>query len=293
MNNPTSDWTVFTDEELAAHTAAGVDAAERELLGRQMQAIYWLPQRAFGAPEEDLADFLIYALEKIRERDILAKYDPLQGARFSTWFGAVIRRLYLDYLRARQPALPVVDLAEAETIPGPPPTAPEPAVELLAALQTRCRVLFKLLLCDTFFITTDEVTWLAEESGKSLLQVAAEIAELEERLRQTESSIQSKYDKLAKVHWWKNNYEKQLARLEKSLSLPWTENRTEVEAAHAKLLRRREEYERLVGELAGGGGLATAPYRDLAVLLNVKEGTLASQISRCRSGAADLARRQH
>ena len=62
-----------TDETLATLCKDGIEAAERELLGRYMQAIYWLPNRIFGANEEELSGFLIYAVEKIRERDTLCK----------------------------------------------------------------------------------------------------------------------------------------------------------------------------------------------------------------------------
>ena len=135
----------LSDEQLARLCAEGIEAAERTLMQRHMQAIYWLPRRAFGAPEEELSGFLLYALEKIRQRDILAKFDPERGARFATWFGVVIRRLYLDYLRAGAGEPHAVPLEE-DALSAPAEPAPDADDGLLARLQVQCRVLFKLLL---------------------------------------------------------------------------------------------------------------------------------------------------
>lgn len=284
------------DAALAARCATGDNEAERTLLARQMQAIYWLPRNAFGAPEECLADFLLYAVEKIRERDILAKYDPEKGAQFGTWFGVVIRRLYFDYLRAHPPAPPTAELFD-ESIEGK--EAPDPAAEadpaLLDHMKVRCRVLFKLLLCNTMFLQAEEVRWIAEESGKPLLDVTREIAMLEADLREQEVALAERYDKLATAFYWKSTYEQRIASMERTREHPHTDADPDLEDVRRKLERREREYLRLTHELSGMVGIATAPYRELASLLAVPEGTLASHISRCRAAAAEylLARKHH
>jgi len=285
---------LLADEQLAALCGQGIEAAERELIRRQMQAIYWLPRRAFGAPEEELSGFLLYAIEKIRGRDILAKFDPDQGTRFRTWFGVVIRRLYLDDLRTQGHPPAAVELQEDGLAGADPSGAAEaPEDELLAAMQVQCRALFKLLLCNTCYLTPEEIRWVAQTSGASVLEAAEGVARLEERLRNAEVRLRERYDRLAVAHWWKTTYERQLQRLETELEHPWTEAHEGWEKTRARLDRRRQEYERLVHDLSGGAGIATAPYRELAALLGLKEGTLASQISRCRARAAEwLLRRQ-
>ena len=277
----------LTDEDLAARCASGIDAAERELLTRHMQAIYWLPQRVFGAPEEELSGFLLFAIEKIRERDILAKYAPDKGARFATWLGVVIRNLYIDYLRT----IPDDGDDDIELLPEMTPSRAERRAEhteLIGQLQERCRVLFKLLLCDTFFLEPSELEWLAKESGQGLAETARKVAELEERLRERETSLQERYDKLAKAHYRIRRYQLQLGSLEHACERPNTGYSPAIEKLRAKLERGQREYETLSEELAGGGGIVTAPYKELAALLNTREGTLASNISRCRAGAAQL-----
>jgi RNA polymerase sigma factor (sigma-70 family) len=283
------DLTDLSDEALAAKCAEGVDAAERELLGRHMQAIYWLPRRHFGASEDDLGEFLLYAVEKLRERDTLSRYDPEAGASFKTWFGVVIRNLYLDYLRRLPPETPTVPLEE-ELQPAPPPE--EPANEdqaraeaLLARLEIKCRALFKMLLANSFYLTGEEMRWIAEQGGRTVAETARLLAEIEEDLRGADAAIEERRRRLDAVYWWKRLHEQELAALERHG--PGGRD-AEMERVGERLRKRREQYARLVDELAGGGGLATTPYRRLAEILNMKEGTLGSHLTRCRQGAARL-----
>ncbi len=286
-SNPRGPRPDKTDEELAALCAQGIDNVERELLQRYMQAIYWLPRQAFGVPEEDLSDFLLYAIEKIRSRDILAKYDPTRGARFSTWFGVILRNLFLDYTRSHRPGPASLELDESLPAPAEP-DPPEAEDELLKAMQTRCRVLFKLLLCNTYLLTPEEIRWIAEQSKRSVLDVTRRIAAMEEGLADKEARLRQRYDKLATACWWKSNYEKQVRRIERTTEHPWTKPPEDLGKACDRLERRRQEYDRLVHELSGTAGIATAPYRELAKLLAVPDGTIASHISRCRTQASDF-----
>lgn len=288
-------YAALDDAALAARCATGDNEAERTLLARQMQAIYWLPRNAFGAPEECLADFLLYAVEKIRERDILSKYDPEKGAQFGTWFGVVIRRLYFDYLRAHPPAPPTVELfdnaIEAKTEPDPEAEA-DPA--LLEHMKVRCRVLFKLLLCNTMFLQAEEVQWIAQASGKGVVDVTREIAMLEADLREQDVALAERYDRLATAFYWKSTYEQRIASMERTREHPHTDADPALEEVRGKLERRNREYLRLTHELSGMVGIATAPYRELASLLAMPEGTLASHLSRCRAAAAEyLLNRKH
>ena len=286
----TEQFAQHSDEALAKLCAEGIEAAERELLGRYMQAIYWLPNRIFGADEEDLSGFLIYAIEKIRERDTLAKYDKKKGARFSTWIGTVIRNLYLDYIRSL-PNEPFNIEFEENAFPSQENRRKDERKSLLDLMQIKCRVMFKLLLCDTFFLDSDEISWIAEESGQSLIQTGENIARLEENLRSGEDKLKARYDKLSRAYYWKTAYEKKLHVMEKSKDTATESELKKFHELERKLLKRRREYENILEDLSGMGGIVTAPYRELAKLLNISEGTLASNISRCRSGAAELLRK--
>lgn len=284
-----SNLELLSDDELVAQCRDGIEVAERELLGRYMQAIYWLPHRILGVPEDDLADFLIFAIEKIRERDTLAKFEPTRGARFATWLSVIVRNLYIDYLRAKPD-----DPQHHELVPDSIPAREERRQEradLLQKMQQKCRVTFKLLLCDTFQLTSEDLTWIAQESGRSLLETTQEVARLEERLRADETRISERYDKLARAYYWKSFYARQIKELEKSTALPNTADNARLEKLRRLHDRRQAEYDNLNFELSGIGGIVTAPYKDLSRLLKTPEGTLASNISRCRSGAAELLRR--
>ncbi len=289
-NEHSEQFAHHTDEALAALCQKGIEAAERELLGRYMQAIYWLPHRIFGADEEDLSGFLIYAIEKIRERDTLSKYDKTKGARFSTWIGTVIRNLYLDYIRSL-PSEPFNIEFEENSFPSQDNRRQGGRKSLLDLMQIKCRVMFKLLLCDTFFLESEEISWIAQESGQSLIQTSENIAKLEENLRFGEEKLKARYEKLSRAYYWKSTYEKKLHSMEKTRDTATAEEIRELRELERKLVKRRREYENILEDLSGMGGIVTAPYRELAKLLNISEGTLASSISRCRSGAADLLRR--
>lgn len=292
----TATFETLTDEELAGHCAEGVDEAERTLLRRYMPAIYGLPQQQFGAEEEDLSEFLIYAVEKVRERHLLGRYDPEAGASFRTWFGVVIRNLYFDFLRrhARDPALVAVgeegmDLLGAAGAE-PPSGAATPEVEaadrLLGRMELKCRALFKLLLANAFFLSPDELRWVAETSGRDTVEAARQLAELEEDLRETDVAIEERHRQLERVYWWQRTYERQLCELEQERGRPEAERQDLLEKTCQRLQRRREQHRRLVDELAGSAGVATAPYRRLAEILRMKEGTLGSHLSRCRQRLA-------
>lgn len=282
----------LSDEALAARCAEGIDGAERELLRRHMQAIYWLPVRQFGADEDDKGDFLIFALEKLRERNSLAQFDVERGVRFTTWFGVVIRNLYLDYLRTQRHVPSLVELEEQEVCAAPaapPPTAAEERADaLLGRMSVKCRAFFKLLLANVFFLKPDEMRWIAETSGRSIVEVSTLLAELEEDLREADAQIEARRRQLDAVFWWKRLYERQLRDLERERELPANERRARLERTYARLERRRQQHERLLGELSGGAGLATTPYRRLAEVLAMKEGTLGSHITRCRQAIARL-----
>jgi RNA polymerase sigma factor (sigma-70 family) len=284
----------LSDDELCARCREGIELAERELLGRYMPAIYWLPHRLLGVPEEELAGFLLFAMEKIRERDLLAQFAPERGAKFSTWFSVVIRNLYIDYLRAQPDKDPVIS-REPEEIDdrfAASETQREERSALLEKMQIKCRVTFKLLLADTFQLTGDDLAFLAQESGRSLTDAAQEVARLEERLRSEDERIAKRYDQLARAYYWKNFYARQVAQLEKQTPLPHTTAAgPRLEKMRRLQQRRQQEYDTLTFELSGIGGIVTTPYKELARLFKTPEGTLASNISRCRVGAADILRR--
>jgi len=282
----------LSDEELCHLCQAGNDAAERALLRRYMPAIYWLPRQMFGAEEEDLASFLLFALEKIRERDIIARFDAKRKTRFATWFGVVLQRLYLDFLRQRfRRCLPTtIELCDADA--AAPLTAEadggnqKKAEVFLAQMHVRCRALFKLLLCHTVSLTPDEIRWIAETSARSVLEVIKEIARLEERLRNAEAKVKAFYDKLASAWWWKQQCELRLRGCSGQMQ---GARKTEEKA---RLERYQRQYNRLKEDVARSARQVTAPYRELAQLLNMKEETLGSHISRCRANALALLGKQ-
>ncbi|MDR0868032.1 MAG: hypothetical protein LBP75_06095 [Planctomycetota bacterium] len=283
---------LLTDEQLAAQCRDGIELAERELLGRYMPAIYWLPHRVLGVPEEELSGFLLFAIEKIRERDTLGKFEPARGAKFSTWLSMVIRNLYIDYLRARPNEI-IVQGVEPQMLDErfAAPERRQRRAELLEKMQLKCRVTFKLLLCDSFQLSAEDLAWIAQESGRSLIDAAREIARMEERLQDEEKRIAARYDQLSRAYYRKSFYERQIKDLEKQAERPHTDHNAKLEKLHRLAEKRQAEYDALSFELSGIGGIVTAPYKELATLLKTPEGTLASNISRCRSGAADILRR--
>ncbi|MFH0911983.1 MAG: sigma-70 family RNA polymerase sigma factor, partial [Planctomycetota bacterium] len=280
------------DEDLAARCAEegeGGKAAEEELLRRYMTALYGLPRRAFAADADTCGEFLLFALDKLRERRILGRFDPRRGARFATWFGSVIRHLFLDFLRTQQggPTFLALDeerLAAPEAAPEARPSA-EPAGGLLARMETRCRTLFKMLLANAFFFTPEEIRWIAANGKRSVIESVSLLAEMEEDLREAEAAIEKRHQALAAAYWWKRAYERQLALLE-AKPLPYGRLETRrMKTLRARLEKRREQHRRLLERLSGSAGFATAPYRKIAAILRMKEGTLGSHLTRCRQAA--------
>ncbi|MHC4870418.1 MAG: RNA polymerase sigma factor [Planctomycetota bacterium] len=281
------DYSLLSDEELAQKCRQNIDEAERALLDRYMQAVYWLPQRNFGAAEEDLSDFLIFAIEKIRKRHIFAKFDPESGTLFSTWFSVVTRNLYLDYLREHKydPAfyeLNSEDLAAELAAEEGVDEQQRNAELLLEKMELKCRTLFKMLLVNCFFLEADEIRWIAEQSGRSIMGVVYLLSEAEEEVREQDVERENKRAKLAAVYWWKCFYERKYLSFANKMNLPEEERDKNVEKMFNMLQKKKEQHLRILEELKKSSAISTTPYKRIADILNMKEGTLGSHITRCR-----------
>ncbi|MHC4883512.1 MAG: RNA polymerase sigma factor [Planctomycetota bacterium] len=276
-----------SDEELAQLCSEGIDAAERLLLERHMQAIYGLPQRAFRADEEELSGFLLYAVDRIRERHTFSSFRIEAGVSFSTWFGVVIRNLYLDYLRRERRAPHSVPLAEELPTPAEANESQPQEPPLLQEMSIKCRTLFKLLLANSYSLTPDELRWLSKTSGHSLLQLTQRLAEIEEELADRSEQLETRQNQLATIHWWKCCYERQLQQLEAHCQGATPQDLPALQQkVYERLTRRREQHQRLLQELSGAAGQVTTPYHQLAKLLNQPEGTVGSHLTRCRKATA-------
>jgi RNA polymerase sigma factor (sigma-70 family) len=284
------------DEELAVKCRENIDEAEHELLSRYMNVIYWLPAKVYGVDEEDLSAFLIFAIEKIRERHTLSKFDASTGVKFSTWFGVVIKNLYHDYLRTldNEPEIVKVDFDKLDTEysakenSGEFAQAEENAFMLLKSMDIKCRTLFKLLFANSFFLEPEEMRWIAKESKKRMMQVIKELAEIENGINEKNHELSERYNKLMGVYWWKRRYARQLYNVERSLQGAEGERRRKLEEFAAKLEKRRVQYYKMLEELSASETRSCASYEDLSSLLQMNMGTLGSTLSRCRKGAASI-----
>jgi len=272
---------------LHAAVSAGqpADQLERELGQAVMPMIYAYPRLAMGAPEEVQAEYLEFALERIMHRQALRRYDSTQTL-FTTWFGAVLHRLYLDFLRQKPKEIATIALSddcgisttqdERQAILSDKENTEAQAI--LSALEIRCRILFKLLACESTELSPDELQWLQATTGLPTEELLRRIAHGASCVRNQQADLAEEYDRLQASLW-------RLRQTEQALRATPQEEHAHRQHLEELTHKRRMAYRQQSDQLSRAGKLPTMPYEDVAAVMNLSAKTVSSQISRCRQAA--------
>jgi len=284
------EFEALDDEALCQEARSGLTkTAKRVLLERYLKKIYWFPKEIMGADEEFCADFLDYAVEHVKGRDVFARFDPSRHVRFSTYFGVVLRNLYFDWLRVKKPYMRAVNidsLDEAELPLAEAAAAVEEeeisdgarAEELIGKVGEPCKLLFKLLLLNNFYLREEEVRSLAEASGFDLAAVVKKLADSERECLEKSEKTKAHFDQLANVFWWKQLYEKKLSEREREGGI----TADELEVIRAKYEKRKNQYEKMLRRLRKRSEVVTLSYKSMADILNIRTETCAARLTRCK-----------
>jgi DNA-directed RNA polymerase specialized sigma24 family protein len=158
--------------------------------------------------------------------------------------------------------------------------------------------MLKLLFIEDCDLHRDELRQHAAISGRPVAALLTAIDQLRARVREREARQKDLEDALDGVQAWIGLYERRLRQIAATLVARPADDpratrlRTERAELERKLVRRHQQRAGLLSRTQRRK--VTAPYKDIAALLNMNVGTVASQLSRLRKElASHPALREH
>jgi DNA anti-recombination protein RmuC len=158
--------------------------------------------------------------------------------------------------------------------------------QFLQAVDPPKAVVLKLLHVEDCDLSPAEIRHVAEVSGRTIAEVVQAVEQLRASVRQREAAAKGIDDKLDAVQAWIELYERQLQRVADDLaslppeSMAATRLREERVELERKTERRRQQRAKLLAHRQRRK--VTAPYKEIAAILNTTVGNVGSQISRLR-----------
>jgi len=151
-------------------------------------------------------------------------------------------------------------------------------------------LVMKLLHIEDIDLSPVDLRQLARASGRRVREVVLGVERLRLIVREREAALKRIEDGLDGVHAWIQLYERRLRRIADDLgALPPSTvaaarlREEQAEVAH-KIERRQKQRSKLVAQAQRRK--VTAPYKEIAALLNTTVGNVASQIARLRQELA-------
>jgi len=158
--------------------------------------------------------------------------------------------------------------------------------ELLRSIEPSRAVILKLLYVEDYDFEPDETRHLAQTSGRSVAEVVVGIDRLRAMVREREATAKGIEDELDAAHAWVELYERRLRRITEDLtalppgSTAAARLREEQADGERKIERRRAQRAKLIARRQRRK--LTAPYKEIAALLNTTVGNVGSLITRLR-----------
>jgi DNA-directed RNA polymerase specialized sigma24 family protein len=246
--------------------------------------VYAYPVRVYRLPEGEAGAFYVYAFTDGR---IFRRARSFEGRASLRSFlsGYVLDHLVLEWRRGDRRVATV----PLDSVPEPAqPEVPEfdaCSSSLIFAREPRALVV-KLLFIEDYDLQPEEIRRIARESGRTLRDVLERIEGLRATVRAREHGMEALEESLAAIHAWIQLYERRVAAIDADLeSAPASSSlatrlRAERHDLLRKLLARRQQRARTTADLRRRK--VTAPYKDIAALLNTSINNVASQIRRLR-----------
>lgn len=282
---------------LIGRCLSGDPEAVKQFQQKYGELIYGYPMRVYRTPAEDAGDFYVFAFQNGRIFRRLRTFEGRAPLR-AYLLGFVLDDLVLEWKRGERKVetVSIEGLGEFPdtTIPASPPVAddgPRPAGQgslddLLAALSPAKAVVMKLLYVEDYELRAADVTYVAEVSGRSVPDVLAAVARLRATVREREAGLKKVEDGIEAVQAWVRLYERRMERITEDLaSLPPNNGaairlRAELAQLEQKMERRQQQRVRLTAQAQRRK--VTAPYKEIAAILNTSVGNVCSQIARVR-----------
>jgi len=253
--------------------------AEGEALGeffeRYSTDIYNFPIRVFHMDEDAASDFYLYALEHLRAG---TRFRSFQGkSSFRTWFYSVLRNLVIDWLRVSKFRRSDAALLPEQT-PAPQESEEEPFVHgWLSNLSTEARILVKLAFVYYLELDEDDLAHIVTRSGMSRDQIVSRIRAFRDTLSERELANLASEDKITSLYVAILDLK---ARRERLKSLPGQSESYEIERIDKAIEKKYAQRARLLVRRDKGHLVVRMPYREIASLLAMPEGSVSVTIMR-------------
>jgi RNA polymerase sigma factor (sigma-70 family) len=287
---------VQATRELIDRCLAGDEEAMRQFQEQYGELIYAYPARLYRANAESAGDFYVFAFEGgriFRRARTYAGRAPFRAFLLTV----VLHHLFIDWRRTTHEVqifgLDEIDaVADATDASADAPLAPQP--DVLAGLERPKAVVMKLLCVEDYELDAADLRYVTQVSDRTVPQVVAAVEQLRATVREREAGLQRVADSLDAVQAWIEVYERRRQRLAEDLrGLPPGGNaalrvRSACEQLDTQLQRRRQQRAKLRARQQRRK--ITAPYKDIAAILNTSVGNVASQIARVRQDLARQAR---
>jgi RNA polymerase sigma factor (sigma-70 family) len=282
---------------LISRCLSGDPGAVKQFQQKYGELIYGYPIRVYRTPPEDAGDFYVFAFQDGRLFRRLRTFEGRAPLR-AYLLGFVLDDLVLEWKRGERKVETVSiegigELSDPEAPAGPaaadggrqPATAGQ-LEDVLAALSPSKAVVMKLLYVEDYDLKAADVSYLADVSKRSVPDVLAAVASLRATVREREAGLQKVQDGIDAVQAWMRLYERRMARISDDIaSLPPTAGaavrlRAELAQLEQKMHRRQQQRVRLLAQAQRRK--VTAPYKEIAAILNTSVGNVCSQIARVR-----------
>jgi len=278
---------------LIARCVAGDEAASRQFQETYGELVYGFPLRVYRVPVDEAGDFYVFAFEEGRIYRRLRTFEGRAPLR-AYLLGFVLDDLVLEWKR-REHILETVsldDIGEISSAPLPIDASGDDSrtgaalADALGSIDPCKAVVFKLLHAEDCDLSDMEVRHIAKVSGRSVAATLDAVDELRAGIRERESTAREIDENLESVQSWIQLYERRVAQIHVDLTdLPPRASRAERLRAERselerKLANRRRQRAKLAGQVQRRK--VTAPYKEIATVLNTSIGNVGSQITRIR-----------
>jgi DNA-directed RNA polymerase specialized sigma24 family protein len=282
---------------LISHCLAGDPEAVKRFQQEYGELIYGYPIRVYRTPPEDAGDFYVFAFQDGRLFRRLRTFEGRAPLR-AYLLGFVLDDLVLEWKRGER-TVETVSIEGLGEFPDSVPAANQGAAndgayavgpgaleDALATLSPAKAVVMKLLYVEDYELKAADVNYITEVSGRSVPDVLAAVARLRARVREREAGLKRLQDSVDAVQAWIRLYERRVERISDDLaSLPPSAGaavrlRAELAQIEQKTHRRQQQRSRLLAQAQRRK--VTAPYKEIATILNTSVGNVCSQIARVR-----------
>ena len=287
--------------ELIRSCLDGDPHATRRFQQTYGELIYGYPLRVYRTPADEAGDFYVFAFDGGRIFRRLRTFEGRAPLR-AYLLGFVLDDLVLEWKRGQRE----IDMVSMETMgdfanadsatdrltnaSGDSGGESLPLSELLGDVEPSKAVVMKLLYIEDCELTADELRHVAETSGRSMPDVLEAIDSLRTSVRDREASLKRDEDTLDAVQAWIQLYERRVQRIAADLGeLPpggsaIARLQAERHELERKIERRRQQRAKLLERTRRRK--VTAPYKEVAAILNTTVGNVGSQIARLRQELA-------